>query len=79
MLDMYSSQAGRTYAVGDATTISPALRPLLERVRQREAANLQVRRRISRKMSPGDDAASILRNSLLRISPSSATVAVEDG
>ena len=79
MLDMYSSQAGRTYSVGDASTISPALRPLLERVRQREAASIPVRRRVSRKTSPGDDAASSLRNSLLRISPSNATVAIEDG
>ena len=63
--DSYSSQAGRRYHLGTPETLSPTLQPLLARVRQREAASRPVKRRVSRKTSPNDDAASSHRNSLL--------------
>ena len=79
MLDAYSSQAGRVYAVGNAESPSPALRPLLERVRRREAASIKVKRRVSRKTAPGGDAARRSRNSLLLTSQSHLVEAFEDG
>ena len=75
----YSSQAGRRYEVGTPATLSPALLPMLERVRKREAdCNVELRppakRRISCKTTPGT--ANAARNSLLSISPTTPSQAV---
>ena len=64
MVDSYSSQAGRVYSIGAPETLSPSQQPLLARVRQREAASRQAKRRASQKTSPCDDAASRYRNTL---------------
>ena len=73
-LDSYSSQSGRRYELATASTISPTLLPLLERVRKREADNLArqlapvaKKRRISVKSAP----CLLSTNSLLRTSAAS--------
>ena len=74
ILDSYSRQAGRQYTIGTPATLSPALQPLLARVRKREADRLVAaemplaKRRISVKSTPGALCAS--RNSLLLTTPS---------
>ena len=66
MLDEYSSQQGRTYALATLATLSPAMLAMLERVRKRAAESLEspiVKRRISVKTTPGRSTTS--KNSLL--------------
>ena len=73
-LDSYSSQAGRQYLLGNPESLSPALQPMLARIRKREADKRALeeapvaKRRISVKSSPG--ALSTSRNSLLLAVPS---------
>ena len=84
----YSSQAGRIYSLATPQTLSSSLQPMLARIRAREAAAADavivgvplLKRRVSRKSAPGQDAATCSRNTLLLpTSSSSSVIVVEDG
>ena len=86
MIAAYSSQEGRSYQLATPETLSPALLPMLARIRAREAAASVgpvapiVRRRASRKTTPGQDAASSMRNAHLMPSiPSNTIIYIDDG